>query len=398
MKLTKRNIDAIKPTGEDHFVWDSILPGFGIRVSPQGRKTFVLQYRFKGRTQRVSIGRVSIVALDKAKRDAKILLGKVEAGNNPAMDARIYRKSPTLNEVNLRFIKEHVELRLKPTTQANYKQVMKAYVLPTLGERKVSEIMHKDVVALHTELGHTPYQANRALLVLSKIFNLCEKWGLRDHGSNPCRHVEKYKEKNRNRFLDHSELERLWRTLDEELETGPTSQYAIAAYKLLILTGCRLDEIQKMQWSHIKGNRVEFPDTKTGYKRLPFNTDAMHVIHSLPRQLGNDFVICGEKPGTHIVNLQKSWRRIREKAKLDDVRIHDLRHTFASHAVMNGTPLAIVSKLLGHSKIGTTMRYAHLADKELEKASEGIGSFLSCSTVQRDKRFIQDARNLQVRD
>ena len=376
MRLTKRNIDAIKANGEDHFVWDTQLPGFGLRVSPQGRKTYVVQYRFKGRTQRVSIGRASIITLDEARRNAKVILGKIESGNNPAMDVRVYRKAPTLSEINVRFIKEHIELRLKPSTQVNYKQIMKAYVLPALGDRKVSEITHKDVVELHTALGYTPYQANRALLVLSKIFNLCEKWGLRDHGSNPCRHVEKYKEKNRNRFLDRSELERLWDTLDEELETGPTSQYAIGAYKLLILTGCRLGEIQKMQWSHVKGNRVEFPDTKTGYKRLPFNADAMHVLHSIPRQLGNDFVICGDKPGTHIVNLQKSWRRIRVKAKLDDVRIHDLRHTFASHAVMNGTPLAIVSKLLGHSKIGTTMRYAHLADKELAEASEGIGRML----------------------
>jgi len=376
MKLTKRSIDAIKPTGEDFFVWDNALPGFGLRVSPKGRKTFIVQYRYKSRSQRVSIGRQSIITVDKARSNAKVILGKIESGNNPAMDVRVYRKAPTLTEINERFVKEHVELRLKPTTQANYKQIMKAYVLPALGDRKVSEIIHKDVVELHTALGYTPYQANRALLVLSKIFNLCEKWGLRDHGSNPCRHVEKYKEKNRNRFLDHSELERLWHTLDEELETGPTSQFAIAAYKLLILTGCRLGEIQKMQWSHVKGNRVEFPDTKTGYKRLPFNEEAMHVLHSVPRQLGNDFVICGDKPGTHIVNLQKSWRRIRAKAKLDDVRIHDLRHTFASHAVMNGTPLAIVSKLLGHSKIGTTMRYAHLADKELAEASEGIGLVL----------------------
>ena len=388
MKLTKRNIDAIKKTGIDHFIWDTVLPGFGVRVSPQGRKTYVLQYRFKGRTQRVSIGRVSVVTLDKARRDAKILLGKVEAGNNPAMDARIYRKSPTFNELNQRFIKEHVELRLKPSTQANYKQVMKAYVLPTLGNRKVSEIAHTDIVSLHTGLGHTPYQANRSLLVLSKIFNLCEKWGLRDHGSNPCRHVEKYKEKTRQRFLDLSELERLWETLDQELEDGPTSQYAIAAYKLLILTGCRLGEIQKMQWSHVKGNRIEFPDTKTGYKRLPFNAEAMRVLHSIPRQLGNDYVICGEKSGTHIVNLQKSWRRIREKAKLDDVRIRDLRHTFASHAVMSGTPLAIVSKLLGHSKIGTTMRYAHLADKELAEASEEIGLMLAKRPAStKEKRY-----------
>ena len=377
MKLTKRSIEAIKPNGSDFFIWDSTLPEFGLRVSPKGRKTFIVQYRYKSRSQRVSIGRETIITVDQARGNAKVLLGKVESGNNPAMDVRVYRKAPTLAEINVRFTKEHIELRLKPSTAANYRQIMKAYVLPVLGARKVSEITHKDIVELHTALGYTPYQANRALLVLSKIFNMCEKWGLRDHGSNPCRHVEKYKEKTRQRFLDHSELGRLWKTLDQEIEQGTTSLYAISAYKLLILTGCRLGEIQKLKWAHIKGNRVEFPDTKTGYKRLPFNEQAMQVLRSTPQKPDNEYVICGDVPGAYVVNLQKSWRRIREKANLNDVRIHDLRHTFASHAVMNGTPLAIVSKLLGHSKIGTTMRYAHLADKELADASEGIGHILN---------------------
>lgn len=154
------------------------------------------------------------------------------------------------------------------------------------------------------------------------------------------------------------------------------SLYAINAYKLLILTGCRLGEIQTLKWSYIRGNRVEFPDSKTGYKRLPLNAAAMKILEQTPKLVGNPYVICGEREGAHIVNLQKSWRRIRKKAGLDDLRIHDLRHTFASQAVMNGTPLALVSKLLGHAKITTTMRYAHLADSELLEASEGIGELL----------------------
>ncbi len=195
-------------------------------------------------------------------------------------------------------------------------------------------------------------------------------------GSNPCKHIQLFKEKPRNRFLDKTELKRLWNTLDEAYADGTAGLYAINAYKLLILTGCRLGEIQTLKWSFIRGNRVEFPDSKTGYKRLPLNAAAMKILEQTPKQVGNPYVICGEREGAHIVNLQKSWRRIRKKAGLDDLRIHDLRHTFASQAVMNGTPLALVSKLLGHAKITTTMRYAHLADSELLEASEGIGELL----------------------
>lgn len=376
MRLTQKAIMAIAATGKDHFVWDSQLPGFGIRVSPTGRKTFVVQYRFRNRTQRVSIGRAHLTSLNEARRNAKIILGNIETGNNPARDVRVFRQSPSLYEIYMRFIDEHVKARLKPSTQSNYMHVMSTYVLPRIGHLKISQISHSDIIELHTALRHTPYQANRAVLVLSKIFNLCEQWGLREHGSNPCRHVEKYKEKSRHRFLTKTEIKRLWQTLDEEAETGATSHYAISAYKLLILTGCRLGEIQKLKWSQVQGNRVEFPDSKTGYKRLPFNSEAMRILEAITKQPDNPYVICGEKPGSYIVNLQKSWRRIRQKASLPDVRIHDLRHTFASHAVMNGTPLAVVSKLLGHSKIGTTMRYAHLADRELMKASDAIGANL----------------------
>lgn len=200
--------------------------------------------------------------------------------------------------------------------------------------------------------------------------------GLREQSQNPCKHVQRYRENKRHRFLSKTELNHLWKILDKAVLENTASIYAVNAYKLLILTGCRLSEIQTLKWSYIRGHHVEFPDTKTGYKRLPLNDAAITILEQTPRLPDNNYVICGEKAGAHIVNLQKSWRRIRKQADLDDVRIHDLRHTFASHAVMGGTPLALVSRLLGHSKITTTMRYAHLADAELAKASNGIGNQL----------------------
>ena len=392
IKLTKRSVDAILPNGSDHFIWDNILSGFGVRVSPLGQKTYIIQYRYRGRTQRAKLGRTNRITADIARRDAKIIVGEVEAGKNPAQSIGQYRKSPTLNKISERFIEEHINVRLKPGTQDNYRRVLKSYILPVLGTRKLIDIQHSDIVKLHLDLQHIPCQANRSVLVLSKLFNLCEQWGLREQGKNPCRYIQFYKENKRNRFLDKGELQRLWQALDAASNEGIASLYAVNAYKLLILTGCRLSEIRTMKWSFIRGNHVEFPDTKTGYKRLPLNVEAVHILKQTPRLPDNEYVICGDKLGRPIINLQKSWRRIRAIANLDDVRIHDLRHTFASHAVMGGTPLALVSRLLGHSKISTTMRYAHLADEELAKASEGIGAMVGNKNNKQVERNVKHLR------
>lgn len=376
MKLTKSEIDNLPAIQKDQFYWDSELKGFGLRVSPRGKKTFVVQYRHAGRTQRFRIGHYGKITVHEARRDAKIMLGEIARGKSPAKYIGEGRNSPTLETVAKRFMTEHVLVRLKPTTQSDYRHNLKANILPELGARKIVDITHKDVQALHLKMKDTPTQANRTISVLSKIFNLCEKWGLRDGATNPCTQIERYKETSRHRFLDQDELTKLWETLDAIKNEGQISEYAIAAFKLLILTGCRLGEIRTLKWDYVKGNRVEFPDTKTGFKRLPLNAQAMQILTETPKLVNNDYVICGAVTGKPVVNLQKSWRRIRARAGLEDVRIHDLRHTFASHAVMGGTPLAVVSKLLGHSQIATTMRYAHLADKELLQASEGIGSML----------------------
>lgn len=376
MKFTKSRIEAIKPEKRECFVWDESIRGFGLRVSPKGKKSYFIQYRLHGKTNRIHLGSAEHILLSDAQKAASIILSDLAVGRNPALERQRLRKSPTMEKVVSRYLSEHVEPKLKKSTAEDYKRILNNHILPRFRTMKVKTITHKDIMSLHHAMRESPYRANCTVRVLSKIFNLCERWGYREHGSNPCRHIEKYKETSRQRFLTKEELQRLWHVLDHEEEMHTTSRYAISAYRLLILTGCRLGEIQKLKWSQVHGNRVEFRDTKTGYKRLPFNAEAMRILNAIPKRDCNPYIICGEKPGSHIVNLQKSWRRIREKAELTDVRIHDLRHTFASHAVMGGTPLAIVSKLLGHSKIGTTMRYAHLADKELMKASDAISSNL----------------------
>ena len=376
MKLNKSNIEAIKSIGKDKFYWDDDLKGFGLRVSPQGKKSFLIQYRKDGRSKRIRIGQFGNITAFNARRDARILLGKIAQGKSPADHARVKRNSPTFDDVAARFIKDHVELRLKPNTQLDYKQILRRYLVPTFKTRRVSDISYKDIYELHLKLKDKPTQANRCVSVLSKILNLCSKWGYRNGLENPCLQIERYKEKKHNRFLSQNELSKLWETLDEYERTGAVSLYAVFAFQLLILTGCRLGEIRTLKWEYIKGHHIEFPDSKTGYKRLPLNDDVLSILDIIPRLENNPYVICGSVEGQPIINLQKSWRRIRARAGLDDVRIHDLRHTFASQAVMGGVSLAIVSKLLGHSQISTTMRYAHLADAELMDASQSIGAIL----------------------
>lgn len=376
MKLTKSTLDNLKASSKDQFIWDDVLKGFGVRISPRGKKTFVVQYRHNKRTQRVRIGHYGTTTVFEARRDARILLGEIAKGRSPAKHLRENRQSPSLNFVADRFMNEHALVRLKPTTQSDYRHNLKAYILPVLGQRQVNDINHQDIQELHQKMSKTPVQANRTISVLSKIFSMCEKWGYRANLSNPCTQIERYKEARRHRFLDHQELAQLWEALEAFEQNRIISFYAVQAFKLLILTGCRLGEIRTLKWDYVKGNRIEFPDTKTGYKRIPFNKEAMLVLALIPKVADNPYVICGSVEGQPIINLQKSWRRVRSKANLEDVRIHDLRHTFASHAVMGGTPLAIVSKLLGHSQIATTMRYAHLADQELLNATDGIGSSL----------------------
>jgi integrase len=227
---------------------------------------------------------------------------------------------------------------------------------------------------LHHELSDKPYQANRVLAFLSAFFNWAEKHGLRPDGSNPCRHVEKYREGQRERFLSQAELGRLGDAL-REAEKDKCSPWVIAAIRLLTFTGARRNEILTLRWEHVSEERecLMLPDSKTGRKAIHLNAPALALLQSVPRLEGNPYVICGEKAGRHLVNLEKPWRRIRAAAKLDDVRLHDLRHSFASVAASGGQSLVVIGKMLGHSKATTTARYAHLADDPVKAASNAVG-------------------------
>lgn len=265
----------------------------------------------------------------------------------------------------------------KPRTAFDYQRVIDRFIRPRFGSFKIADVTRADVAELHHALRKTPYQANRVLSVLSKMFNLAELWGLRTDGSNPCRLVRKFAEHKKERYLSEAELIRLGEVLAEAEDEGAESVFVVAAFRLLMLTGCRLREIQTVRWDYVTPTHLLLPDSKTGARRIPLPPAARAVLDALPRTAGNPYVIAGKKPGEHITDLERPWRRVRARAGLDDVRIHDLRHTYASVAVSNGVDLLTVGKILGHSNFQTTMRYAHLSDDPQQRAADQISERLA---------------------
>ena len=375
IKITKRMVDQLKADGADTFHWDADLPGFGVRVRGSGRKYYVVQYRADGRVRRITLGRHGAVPTETARRRAMAAISEAKGGGDPAAARDERRKAVTMKQLGKRFLEEYVPNHCKPSTAYEYGRSVNFFIDPRIGRRKVRDIKRSDIAELHHELRETPYQANRTLGVLSKMFSQAEVWGLRRDGSNPCLHVKRYKEEKRERFLNAEEFSRLGQVLDEILRDGSETRSAVVAFRLLMLTGCRLSEIQKLRWEHVdlEAGELHLPDTKTGGRAVPLAPSAVRLLETLPRDEDNPWVIAGKKPDSHLTDLQHPWRRIRARADLEDVRIHDLRHSFASRALALGEGLPMIGKLLGHTQVQTTARYAHLARDTVKASAARIG-------------------------
>ena len=383
-KITKRSVDALKPrmNGAEAMLWDTEVKGFGCRVQRGGSKSYIVHYRVgSGRSaplRKLTIGKHGAPwTPETARKEARRLLGTVEGGADPAADKIARKEAPTIADLAERFLAEHAEAKRKASTAVEYRRLLDRIILPALGKRKVTDIDRRDVGKLHHGVRNTPYQANRILAVLSKMFNLAEQWGLRPDGSNPCRHVEKFGERKRERMLSPAELARL----GDALGSCEGSPYAVAAVKLLVFTGARLGEVLGLRWDWIDIERGEalLPDSKSGAKTLHLPPPALAVLTELPRQNGNPHVIVGHKTGAAMVNLEKPWRAIRAIADLDDVRLHDLRHAFASVAASSGMGLPIIGKMLGHTQAATTHRYAHLASDPVKAAAAVVAGKIAAA-------------------
>ena len=316
-----------------------------------------------------------VITSEQARAKATQMIARIKAGEDPDPDAAKPASAPTVAELAERYLTEHVEVRCKPRTVEACRWLVKKFVIPDLGKMAIDEVDREHIAALHHKHRDTPYQANRILEVVRKMFNLAEAWGLRKDSPNPCRFVQKYKEKKRERFLTDEEFHRLGQVLNEIEADGSETLAAVTAIRLLMLTGCRLSEIQTLRWEdvNLEAAEVRLRDGKTGARMVPLSGAAVSVLSSLPRPEDNPWVIVGRKPGAHLTDLQHPWRRIRARAGLNDVRIHDLRHSFASRALALGESLPMIGKLLGHTQVQTTARYAHLANESVKASGSRVG-------------------------
>ena len=389
-RITKTVVEKAEAGEKDSFAWDTEVKGFGVRVRPSGQRYYVLKTRVSGRQRWFTIGQHgSPWTADMARDEALRLLVDINSGKDPSAQRDAKKLAIDVAGLAERFFEEYVAQRCKEKTQRDYRQIVEQHIVPALGKRGIADLGRSDVSKFHHDLRKTPYMANRCLAVLSKMMNLAEEWGLRQEGTNPCRHVKKYKEEQRQRWLSEEELKRMGKALRTAEQKGAHTPWFLAAIRLLLFTGARLSEITTLKWEHVdlKAGLLKLPDSKTGKKVIPLNEPALAVLQNLPRDQDNPYVIVGKKPQSHLVEIQKPWRRLRASAELPDLRIHDLRHNYATVAAGLGQGLPLIGKLLGHSQAQTTMRYAHADQDPLKAATNAVGQNISdaLNAVQRTK-------------
>jgi integrase len=377
-KITNRAVAALHP-GET--LKDTELSGFQARAR-QGATSYSVFYRAghgRGAPQkRYTIGTHGSPWTPATARDeAKRVLGQVAHGEDPAAAKAEAKAAPLVSDLVVKFLAEEVETKCKASTAREYRRLLDRIVLPELGKNRVGDITRQDVAKFHHAHRTAPVEANMGLAVTSIMFNFAERIDWRPSGSNPCRHIERYRRRRHERFLSADELGRLGAVLTA-YDGAP---YAVAAIRLLIFTGARRGEILGLRWDWIDFERGEarLPDSKTGAKTLHLPPPALAVLAELPRIEGNPHVIVGGTPGEALVNLDRPWREIRRQAGLNDVRLHDLRHAFASVAVASGMGLPIIGKMLGHSQAATTARYAHLASDPVKAAAAAVASKIAAA-------------------
>jgi integrase len=379
-KISKRTVDALQPGA---FLWEG---RFGVKCTEAGSRVYVAQYRHGRRVRRYTIGKHGAPwTPELARREAARILTLVDGGADPMATKSAARTAPTVRELAERFMREHVDAKRKQTTAKLYRGLLDKMILPALGSRAVADVTRADVTALHHRHRTTPVHANRMLLLISKLMNLAERWGMRVDGSNPARHVERFPEQPRQRYLSGDEFQRLGAamsaaargpvTVPDTAEPVTLSPMALAAIGLLIFTGARRGEVLALQWAHVdlEHGLLTLPTSKTGFKVVQLNGPARAILATLPRVAGNPHVLPGLRRGQHLVNVNTTWEAVRALAGLQDLRLHDLRHSHASIGAGEGLSLPIIGALLGHSQPATTARYAHLATSPLRAASELIG-------------------------
>ena len=369
-RLTDDAVERLRPRGKEYAVWDDRAPGLGVRVRPTGGKSYVMLGDAGNGSRRLTLGPVSTMGIAEARREC---LAR-QALHEPGRKFTPKRVAPSLRQfVEGDWKKAHFE-QYKPSTRKGFQYMLENRILPTLGSKPLDRIDPTRIGRWFDAYSRTaPGGANHALSLLRQIMNFALARGHIE--KNPAQGIRPNRRPRLTRFLSREEIDRLYRVLDMESGKGAVDRADIV--RLLLLTGCRKGEIVRLRWSEVHSDALLLADGKTGARRVPLNSQARRIFERRLRGT-SPFVfpspIDPSRPRNHNLSF---WHRVRRQAGIEDCRLHDLRHTYASHAVMSGVPLPVVSRLLGHASVTMTLRYAHLRDRDIEEAAERVGKAIA---------------------
>jgi len=387
-RLTEALVESLTPNGRDRFVFDDRQSGFAIRVTPTGTKIFVMQARVAGRKRRITVGYHPAISVAQAREQALHVLADMRRGTDPVVERKARLRAAaagemTISQLSAKWLADYVRPKLKPRTVLDYQRLLAQHILPALGHLSVARIDRDDVVRLHVAMERTPRRANYTISTVRALLNFAIDLGLRPPASNPARRIKMYRERARERFLSEPEIGKAADAIEQAERAGKIGPHGAAGLRLALLTGARSGEITAIEWSHVDWQRrlIRLPDSKTNEPRtIHLSEAALEVLKTVPR-IGR-FVVAGAKPDEPYKNLGRAWIDIREHAGLKDVRLHDLRHSYASLAAGRGVSLQMIGKLLGHKVPATTQRYAHLARDAVADVSDDIGEAISAAIAK----------------
>ena len=427
-KITKRSVDALKPpkptdkTGYS-LLWDSELHGFGVLATRQGTKSFLVSYYAPGLyrvKRRVTVGQYGPLTVDAARAEAKDMLARVTKGEDPAIERAEGRRAAKDDTVAnlLKGYLEYGRAHFSDRTIESYEGLRDNYMLPAIGKLPVQKVTRRDVASLHLSLKEKPHTGNRVVQLVKAFFYWLERRGL-FAGVNPARGVELYTETPRERFLSVEEMSRIGQAIRTAETVGlppapehqkprpkkrqtkprarnagmftseilPASPTAVAALRFLLFTGWREQEALTLEWSHVnlETGIATLPDTKSGKSVRAIGAPAVELLDAQPEVKGSPYIFPGRDPEKPLESVHRLWTAVRHAAELDDVRLHDLRHSVASFAGGHGYSLFLIGKLLGHKTARSTERYAHLADDARKVVADTVSETIRAAISEQSR-------------
>jgi len=379
-KLTKTVVDAATLRMKEYELRDTVVPGFLLKVTPAGRKVFMLQYRTNaGDRRKPAIGRFGELTVEQARSIARDWLADVRRGKDPGAEKTAARAAPSVKELCVKFIEDYSKPKNRPRTVESYQGYIDRHVVPNLGTLKVRDVTRSDVSTLIALMKNKPVTANRVLSCLRKMFNMAEVWGFREDGTNPCRHIPKYSETGKTRLITDDEMARLFCYLDHAAAEGLEYPFLILAIRLQFAFAARMSEIVSLKWEWVDftNRRVAWPDSKTGQISKPMSEDVVSLLSKSPRLEGSPYVVPSVcKPNQPIcwTAYSRGWTRILKRAGVPHVGTHGIRHRATTEIANSGVPIKVGMQLTAHKTVMQFMRYVHTEDEPVRAAAETVAS------------------------